>query len=325
MIKQSDLHIPTDLRDIGHWRNPTIPQIRDTIQAGYVAGSQFPAMRGVGKQFEATQTEVENIGEAALEAVRAGRLIDFGYLPNAALIEGGVRGGPLYTRGALGHPFRDPWVFCHSWEEAYTVYLVSLVDFDQPAGGRCEVTELQPVTVKDRRLFLIGDRALLDPDMEVDDSKYAALSVPSPWRFVPGLEEINNGKPPEEAAAGNVLDPLMTALLILNTNGVERQTIRADAKLNRAREKARKPPIPPYDRVHAAPYVTAILARGRPRQRGEGQGGTHASPIPHLRRGHLRSYPNGHKTFIRDSLVRVSPEARAAWMQQRSHYTAGQP
>jgi len=117
---------------------------------------------------------------------------------------------------------------------------------------------------------------------------------------------------------GNVVDPVMTALAILNTKGIVNETIRASDKLNSARRKAGKSIIPPYRKVNSSGYVTALLARQE--RKGEGKGGTHASPITHIRMGHLRNYKSGEVSFVRDTIVNASEEARLNFKSTRSHY-----
>jgi hypothetical protein len=89
-----------------------------------------------------------------------------------------------------------------------------------------------------------------------------------------------------------------------------------DPKLIRAREKRGRVPIPSHDVVKSEPYVTALLARQGPKM--------HASPITHLRMGHIRNLPLGKKTFIRDALVNGTDEAKAAFASTRSHYFVNQ-
>lgn len=319
--------IEARMEEIGNWR-PTISQIRDTICAFMVVGTQMfdidmPAMARANAP---TQDDVEGIAGYCERAVRAGRLIDFGDWTNDVIKYGGNRGGPLYSRGVIGHPFRDPYLFVHTWEGATAVYLVNPLEPDR-TGGDCECVELQPVRLKTDTVLMIGDRALLMPDAshEAGWKKYHCSAMPSIWRYLPGAEAmVNNGAPAVNAAAGNVLDPLVTALLILSTRGIPRETIAVSAKLQAARRKARKLPIPPYERVISAPYVTAIqnrLMRGRSLPRG----GTHASPIAHVRMGHIRQYPNGRQAFVRDALVNFTDEARAAFATVgRSHYAVKQ-
>jgi hypothetical protein len=279
------------------------------------------------QQLAPTQDDVELFAEACNDAVRGGRLIDFGDWTNDVIKYAASRGGPLYGRGAIGHPFSQPYVFLHTWEEATSVYLVNPLEPDRLAGGDCEAVELSPAIVSGEKVLMIGDRIYFQPpppdaphSVINDYKKYGCYAIPSLWRYMPGAEKINMQEP-ANAAAGNVLDPLMTALLILSTRGVMRETVAVSEKLQKARRKSGKEPIPPYDRVFSAPYVTAIQAR-RARGRHEPKGGTHASPIGHLRMGHLRTYASGVQTFVRDALVNMSEDARKAWLTgNRSHYT----
>jgi hypothetical protein len=90
-------------------------------------------------------------------------------------------------------------------------------------------------------------------------------------------------------------------VLILNASRIVRETVRPSPKLTRKREKSRKAPSPLYERIDAAPYVAAILAR-RP-ARGERLCGHHTLPVPHVRRGHFREYESGIRSFIRNTLA----------------------
>lgn len=307
------------LEDIEPWQ-PVVTQVRDAILAHMITGAHFAGaeLPPEGRAMLPTQGDVNGINNLAYEAVSNGRLIDFGEWTNAVIMHGGNRGGPLYTKGVIGHPFRQPYVYMHTWEGETAVYLVNPLE-PEKAAGDCEAIELNPMRVNRRGMLSISDRAVLWPGESGDGSKYHCSAMASPWRYLPGAEAINNGMAPVNAAAGNVLDPLMTALLILSTRGIDRHVIAPSDKLQKAREKNRKPPIPPHEAVNSAGYVTAIsnrIARGR----SESRGGTHASPQPHLRMGHPRTYANGVTTFVRDALVGFSDEARAAFRSNRSHY-----
>jgi hypothetical protein len=323
--------IDTSFENIGDRERFTITQARDAFMGFRVSGLNFPAemMRPEGMMFMPSQREVEAICVASHQACAAGRMIDFGDLPNAVIMATSKRAGPLYNQRLLGHPFRDPWIFFHTWEMSSSVYLVMPTEHGPQLGGEVEVVELQGLTLLGKFFLAIGDRALLsayDPDhAEQRVDKFHATPAPSLWRFVstitPDLDaRINKGNP-FLTAIENVLDPLMTALMILNTRNVERRTERVSEKLQKARKKNGKPPIPPYDIVSAAPYVTALMTRGqRSGARSEDHGGTHRSPHPHLRIGHPRTYAPGQVTFIRDTLVNVNDQTRDAFHRTRSHY-----
>jgi hypothetical protein len=321
--------VEVNLLDLTEWR-PTVTQVRDTILKGWVTGGHMlegylpPEVLTLAP----SQDDVESIADCCETAIRAGRLIDFGAWTNEVIKHGSNRGGPLYNKGAIGHPFGKPYVFMHTWEGdgsgvSTSVYMVNPLEPDKLAGGDYEAVELQPLKMRNGVvLLMISDRVFLQPGREganANANRYACEAIPSVWRFLPGAEAINK-QGPAEAAAANVLDPSATALLILSTRGIERETVTASEKLQKARRKNGKPPIPPYDRVQSQPYVTAIEAR-RARGRSEPKGGTHASPIPHLRMGHPRTYASGVQVFVRDALVNMSEEARKAWITgSRSHY-----
>jgi len=306
--------------DLGNW-SPTVAQMRDVALRRWVTGPNFAPWCGekqaLAESFAPHQREVETISEMTCDAVRAGRLIDFGFWPNEAIKFGGTRGGPLWSRGFIGQPFMDPWVLYHTWEGLPGIYLVNPKG-DKPTGNSFEICELQPATAKGDPMLTIADRGtFIFPETPFTDwRKYGAHLAPSTARYLPGAEDtLNNGKDPAGAAAGNIGDPVMLAMLILNTRNVERETIRASDKLQRARAKSNKPPIPSYDRVHSAAYVTAITNRAKSR-RGESLGGTHASPVPHIRMGHPREYASGRTIFIRDTLVNANETARAEFARQ---------
>lgn len=304
--------------EFARW-HATAAQVREVVLARMVTGFSMPEAPPEALIRMPSQNEVEATADMAFEAIVAGRMIDFGDLPNDVMMAGGIRGGSMYEQGALAPPFTDPWVMMHTWADGTSVYLINLLEQESPLGGVTEVCELQPLMFQGNRSLVISDRAiLLRPPPGMPVTKYCCEAAPSSWRYLPGAEMVNNGMAPEEAAAGNVLDPFMTAMLILNTRNVVRETIRADEKLNRARVRSRKPPIPPYDRVHAEGYVSALAARARGHS--PPQGGTHASPVTHIRMGHWRHYADGRRTLIMDTLVNATPEAREGFKSTRTHY-----
>jgi hypothetical protein len=108
---------------------------------------------------------------------------------------------------------------CGTGPPTRAVYLVRLIDLDHPAGGDCEVVELQPARVNNLNVLTIGDRVLLEPAIQ-SLNHYCARAVPSGFRYLATGSLINNGQSPEAATTGNVLDPLMAVLLMLNTVGL---------------------------------------------------------------------------------------------------------
>jgi hypothetical protein len=317
----------------------TIAQARDTMLKRYVVGPDYTTafeLLPQAKDYVCTQREVEGVSEMCFEAVTAGRLIDFGWWPNDVIKFGGTRGGELWNQGGLSMPFTEPWLVYHNWENGSCVYLINPVEPGQmaptasgeirEAGEGFEVAELAPALLGGNRVLVIQDRGRVFktlPDMPAD--KYWAHIWPSHARFWadPDLfRRANDGQAPEKSACGNIADPAMLALLMLGTRNVQRETIHAPEKLNRARLRNRKPPIPPYERVHSVQYVTAIANRGARQERGDDHGGTHRSPVAHLRMGHPRSYVSGRTIFIADTLVNVPKDQRETFKATRSHYDA---
>jgi hypothetical protein len=98
--------------------------------------------------------------------------------------------------------------------------------------------------------------------------------------------------------------PVAIMNLVLNTKGMTMQRIEPDAKLNKARVKRKQPPLLPYTIVHTHKYVEAAKETAR-----MAKGGTHASPRPHLRRGHVRRYDNGKRIWINDMIVNAGKGA----------------
>lgn len=330
---QRPLGFTFNLDEMEHW-HANLGEIREVIQKYRIVGTGgIEGLPPEARRFATSYRDVELVSEWCFEAVRTGRLFDFGAWTNDVIIYGGNRGGPLYSKGLIGLPFRDPWLFVHRWEPvpgrwAASVYLVVPLEPDHPdGGGEVEVVELDTIRVRAGNLLMISDRAVLYPNNEEDGTKYHCAATPSPWRFLAGMEVMNESqKPgegskilkPENAAAGNVLDPLVTALLILSTRGIARETVTVSPKLQKARARNGKPPIPPYERVASSAYVTAITSRKARGRRADGRG-THASPVCHLRLGHPRIYSKTGKTiFVRDALVGGTDEAREQF--QRSHY-----
>lgn len=79
----------------------------------------------------------------------------------------------------------------------------------------------------------------------------------------------------------------------MNCTNVQRQEHRIDVKLQLARQKRRKPPLFSY-------WTLQLDGRREP---GQQQGGTHASPRVHLRRGHPRQFAPGRWTWVQPCAV----------------------
>jgi hypothetical protein len=300
--------------------------VRECVMNGMFTSG--PGLEGDTVKFMPTNAELDTIAEMALGAINSGQFIDFGYWPNRFIITASNRGGNLYQESAIGHPFSTPWMFMHTWSDpemneyakdkfktwkdmSASAYLVNpfLNERNTTLGCDFEIMELTGIKVKNNILLALGDRAILMPTIEPPPGyKYTADEE---WEYA-----TNKGRNRFAAAASNVLDPAMTGLLLLNSRGVTQDRIEVGSKLNKARIKSGKYPIPPYTRVNCTTYITAML-----REKKEHQGGTHASPVPHIRKGHWRKYRTGEKSFIMDTLVNTTEEQREMFKSTRSHYS----
>ena len=95
----------------------------------------------------------------------------------------------------------------------------------------------------------------------------------------------------------HMFDPLMTMLGRLNAQGVERISVDPPEKVNVRRRKRGLPELVKYTTVKIAPYRPPL-----------GRSGTREldSYIPkryHFRRGHVRHFHNGEKTWVRPCFV----------------------
>ena len=104
----------------------------------------------------------------------------------------------------------------------------------------------------------------------------------------------NNLKWGVDEAAG-LIQPMLCALGRLNAQGIEREYIQPPEKLNKARAKKGKTPLVSYTTVKIAPY-RAPLGHSGPRDE-------FTSPRYHFRRGHIRRFANGQKTWVTQCYV----------------------
>ena len=106
-----------------------------------------------------------------------------------------------------------------------------------------------------------------------------------------------------------------TLLSLINDDRLQLRRELAPDKLNKARVKAGKPPLPDLWRLDLGEtlYVTKLAPYDT--KRGGRRGGSHASPTPHARRAHFRRLPSGRTIFVRDCRVNAIRHLR-----KRDHY-----
>ena len=113
---------------------------------------------------------------------------------------------------------------------------------------------------------------------------------------------------------GNIISVILS---LIADSRCPAKRIEVDAKLNKARIKRGKAPIPPYFLIEP-PKPTVLVPDAAPARFSAAKGGTHASPRPHDRRGHPRHLKKGDRTtWVRSTRVNaLIPHLT----RDRSHY-----
>jgi hypothetical protein len=298
-------------RHIAPWAKPTVTQIRNAVL-------EKAFITAIDPDGQADDKLAAGIVEIFETAVSCGRLFDMGHIQNRVIRSESKRAGDLFFAGHIGHPFRAPYCFFHTWDgdtvhagdEDYSYcgsfYAVDPLDWYAHSDGAVLpgtflAAEAQAVHINRLNLLMTGTFGHVAIGHTTNgEVGYLVQSV----HTIPGDEA-------KEAAVSSVMDPIMTCLLLLATDGVAVRTIEAPEKLNRHRAKAGKPTIPSHYEVDTGPYVTALNARTIRRPRAiQGQ---HASPVPHLRRGHVRhlhAMHGGAQIWVRDAVINLKdPDA----------------
>jgi hypothetical protein len=96
-----------------------------------------------------------------------------------------------------------------------------------------------------------------------------------------------------------IIKELVTCIALLNAKGVLRDRVEVSPRVNERRRAQGRTLLPSYTILRLARYRAAQASMGR--------GGTHASPAPHFRRGHIRTLESGKKTIVRPAWVLAEP------------------
>lgn len=148
--------------------------------------------------------------------------------------------------------------------------------------------------VEDGFWTFMPSAAILNPStVDVDPDTGLFTIVPAPF-----IEEAYN-RPTytfEEKIfdIGDEATAAIEFMMTINCENVKRERIEAPAKLNKKREASGKPPFSSYWMLDVFKEQSAP---------GAPQGGSHASPRRHFRRGHIRRLASGKSTFVRHTMV----------------------
>jgi hypothetical protein len=234
----------------------------------------------------ATEEDVLAAQAALVDVVSSGRMIDFGYLPSDLLAEESHRSRDLFEAGEFEWPYED-WFAVSSWEGGMCGYLFTR--YHSPRyPGRIYSTEFYGVALPgELPTVLLYDIIGIEPAPD--------NTLLWPCKFVVPQSEAEDIK-----RASNSLDPLVTFLRILADASIPVIDRPAPEKLNKARAKAGKRPIPAHHEVLTRDYVSMFRAGKHAKP---AKGGHHASPRAHWRRSHKRTLASGKVVSVRSSRI----------------------
>ena len=237
------------------------------------------------------QADVAYLRKAIKDCVADGRMIDFGFIPNAVIKRESIASRQMFEAGELPHPF-ESWLGVTSWEGGYNGYLIA----PHPMrNGETLVVEIYGVNVAEPKL---GDTVLIYDMVSISAKPGNTLVSPAHMKYPGGhieseLEQRNRGS--------NSLDPLVTMLRLLADAAIPVTHVPAPAKLNAARAKKGRHLIPSHNVVHTKDYISAFQSRAY--VKAAAKGGKHASPVAHWRRGHVRHLSSGKLVPVKASKV----------------------
>lgn len=276
--RDARLLISEVMEHIVDWPIKTAEAFRNAVLSGGFA---------VNPLFKAKTEEIaEHFRGRIVEAVADGRMIDFGFLPNELMKEISQTTRDLYESNQLEHPYEE-WLACARWEGGSCGYL-----FMTTSGfpGCVYCLELYGVDIP-----RLGGCILLYDAVGLETEGDSTTIHPTEFVVQQTDEEL-------KARGANSLDPLVTMLRILADASVPIIDHPAPVRLNKARARAGKPPIPAHTEVKTGDYVSSYKSAKSSRVR-VSKGGHHSSPIAHNRRHHLRRLASGKVVPVRETKV----------------------
>lgn len=251
------------------------------------------------------------------------QIFEFGDIENTRFKKEGKRAAQLIEQGHLSTPFQTV---------AYW-YTVDFNDSPTPEVRRI-MTLITKAIVEGREHFLIAEFHKADPE------QHAQWDPERKWKYVyyldgavvlrpdathqkwqgdvleTGVRPLDNLQLTHDSLASSLGDGMSVLSLLIATKGIPQRKEVPSPKLQKKRTESKKPLLPTVTYIDTKFYQRAAHNTAR--------GGTHASPVPHLRRGHVRSQPFGPKNdpkyrdvWIKDQLINCRSMDEVA---KRDHY-----
>lgn len=270
------------MEHLGDWPIATAERFRNAILGeGYMAVNPLLDMD--------QEIALSYLRSVIQQTVSEGRMIDFGFIPNSVIKHESAHCRSMFELGELPHPY-DTWLGLSSWEGGSCAYHVS------PHPIQTDETlmiEIYGVTLPSGvSVVLIYDIVSIKVE-SVGNTRLSPSFMKFPDGHVQSQLELSN-------RGANSLDPLVTMLRLLADASVPITHTETPVKLNKARAKIGKFPIPGHSVVHTRDYVAAFTTH---RGKHASKGGHHASPIAHWRRAHARHLSSGKIVSVRSSKV----------------------
>ena len=106
-------------------------------------------------------------------------------------------------------------------------------------------------------------------------------------------DKVDDGIPAK--AIETAYNNLFSCCALISSKGIERDVVEPTARINERRAKLNRQPLPTYTVIRMS------------RSKRESGAGTHASPSPHFRRGHVRRIAEDKLTVVRPHFVMADP------------------
>lgn len=258
---------------------------------------------------------------AMAQEIRTAQVFDFGDVEDVKLREEAKRGGKLWNEGFLRMPFRS----CIFWYEHRADpeivtnplllrqrYCTVAVEVPSDLAGIMRKAEWRDpiVLIAD---FLRAEEFRGGNKVAYMLASACVLGCSDKHHLWHGrlIESLARDPTTEQAArfVGSMADGVVGLSMVLATKGVPMRHDDPSPQLNAKRERSGKPPMTRVTFVNTHAYYEAV--------KNTAAKGTHASPVPHLRRGHIRTYKDGHRVWIKDMLVNAKSYAE---LGNRDHY-----
>jgi hypothetical protein len=220
------------------------------------------------------------------DTVVAGRMIDFGFIPNEVLKQESLRCRDMFEENEFIHPY-ETWLGVSRWEGGMNGYFICPNPMYPKETLVIETYGVAVPNVAD--IILIYDMVSIEMC-----GRGNTMVRPAATRLSQSNEELS-------ARGANSLDPLVTMLRLISDASIPIKDVPAPAKLNKQRAKQGKFIIPAHSVIDTKDYVA--LWTSKQTAHGTSKGKHHASPIAHWRRAHKRTLASGRSVPVRSAKV----------------------